>query len=128
MADEIQVAEPRELLGRLVRQVWMEWAREQPDSKPSWLLPWEELDDGQREVDMRIGAMLFSKGRTAGIEYVETAIAGLHEPQEVRFSQGPRQGRTFKVCPRCSNAAGTAVMVPCPEMKVLADLKAWAAA
>lgn len=24
-------------------------------AKPSWLLPWELLDDGQREVDMRIG-------------------------------------------------------------------------
>ena len=45
----------REALGRLVRQVWMDWAREQPDPKPSWLAGWDELDDGQREVDMRIG-------------------------------------------------------------------------
>ena len=52
-------AEPRELAGRYVRQAWVEWAREQPDPKASWLLPWEELDDGQREVDMRIGAALF---------------------------------------------------------------------
>jgi hypothetical protein len=61
-------AEPRELVGRLVRQVWVQWAREQPDPKPSWLLPWEELDDGQREADMRIGAMLFEKGYQAGWE------------------------------------------------------------
>ena len=60
-------AEPRELLGRLVRQVWTEWAREQPEAKPSWLLPWEDLDDGQREVDMRIGAVLFEQGKKAGI-------------------------------------------------------------
>ena len=59
-------AEPRELLGRLVRQVWLEWAREQPDAKPSWLLPWEELDDGQREVDMRIGEVLFERGKVLG--------------------------------------------------------------
>lgn len=58
-------AEPRELLGRLVRQIWIEWAREQDDPKPSWLLPWEELDDGQREVDMRIGETLFEAGRRA---------------------------------------------------------------
>jgi hypothetical protein len=45
----------REDLGRLVRQTWVDWAREQPDPKPSWLMPWEDLDDGQREVDMRIG-------------------------------------------------------------------------
>jgi hypothetical protein len=58
-------AEPRELVGRLVRQVWVEWAREQPDAKPSWLLPWEETDGGQREVDMRIGAALFEAGKQA---------------------------------------------------------------
>lgn len=57
--------EPRELLGRLVRQTWTEWAAEQPDAKPSWLLPWEEIDEGQREVDMRIGEMLFEAGRAA---------------------------------------------------------------
>ena len=44
-----------EQMGRLVRETWVGWAHEQPDPKPSWLVPWEELDDGQREVDMRIG-------------------------------------------------------------------------
>ena len=67
MSDRV-VAEPRELVGRLVRQIWVEWAREQPDARPSWLLPWEELDDGQREVDMRIGDVLFTKGFQAGRE------------------------------------------------------------
>lgn len=56
-------AEFRESLGRLVRETWVAWAREQPDPKPSWLLPWEELDQGQREVDMRIGAALFERSR-----------------------------------------------------------------
>jgi len=46
----------RELLGRAVRAIWVDWAAEQPDPTPSWLLGWDELDDGQREVDMRIGA------------------------------------------------------------------------
>jgi hypothetical protein len=46
----------RELLGRVVRAAWVAWAKEQPDPKPSWLTGWDELDDGQREVDMRIGA------------------------------------------------------------------------
>jgi hypothetical protein len=48
-------ADPREELGRVVRDTWVAWAREQPDPKPSWLTGWNELDDGQREVDMRIG-------------------------------------------------------------------------
>jgi len=45
----------REHLGPLVRQVWVDWAREQPDPKPGWLTGWDDLDEGQREVDMRIG-------------------------------------------------------------------------
>lgn len=45
----------REACGRLVRETWVKWASEQPDPKPSWLVPWEDLDAGQREVDMRIG-------------------------------------------------------------------------
>lgn len=45
----------REELGRIVRETWVAWAREQAVLKPSWLVPWDELDPGQREVDMRIG-------------------------------------------------------------------------
>lgn len=61
-------AEPRELLGRIVRNTWVEWARDQPDPKPSWLLPWDELDDGRKEADMRIGLTLFEYGKRAGTE------------------------------------------------------------
>jgi hypothetical protein len=46
----------RTKLGRIVRETWVRWAKKQPDPKPSWLVPWEHLDSGQREVDMLIGA------------------------------------------------------------------------
>lgn len=49
------MADEREHLGRIVRDTWVAWASGQPDPKPSWLVPFDELDDGQREVDMRIG-------------------------------------------------------------------------
>ncbi|HEY3652365.1 MAG TPA: hypothetical protein VGL33_30655 [Streptosporangiaceae bacterium] len=52
----------RERLGRIVRETWVAWALEQPDAKPSWLVRWEELDDGQREVDMRIGEAVAASG------------------------------------------------------------------
>lgn len=45
----------RETLGRIVRLAWVEWAREQPSPKPSWLKPWEELSETGREADRRIG-------------------------------------------------------------------------
>jgi len=42
-------------LGRLVRETWVKWAEKQTYAKPSWLDPWEQLDEGQKEVDMLIG-------------------------------------------------------------------------
>jgi len=45
----------REELGRLVRETWVAWAKEQPTPKSHWLVPWEELDEPLREVDRRIG-------------------------------------------------------------------------
>lgn len=48
----------REELGKLVRQVWIEWAQEQPNVKTSWLVPWDELSEPDREVDRRIGETL----------------------------------------------------------------------
>ena len=60
--------DPREPLGRIVRETWVAWAREQYRPKPSWLLLWEELDNGQREVDMRIGAAVAVRAiRDAGL-------------------------------------------------------------
>lgn len=56
-----------ESLGQLVRETWIEWAQEQPDPKPSWLTPWDDLDEGQREVDTRIGATVAAVARAAEV-------------------------------------------------------------
>lgn len=58
-------ASDREALGRLVREVWIAWAREQPNPKPSWLVPWEGLSEPDREVDRRIGERLAAEGERA---------------------------------------------------------------
>jgi hypothetical protein len=50
--------EEREALGRTVREEWIAWAKEQPDPKPSWLVPWEGLSEPDKEVDRRIGERL----------------------------------------------------------------------
>lgn len=52
----------REALGRFVREVWVEWAKDQPNPKPSWLVPWEQLSESDKEVDRRIGERLFTLG------------------------------------------------------------------
>jgi hypothetical protein len=50
-----------------VRRIWVAWAREQDDPKPSWLVPWEGLDERDREVDRRIGEQLFALGQRDAI-------------------------------------------------------------
>lgn len=47
----------RERLGKIVRSTWIAWAATQPDvaKHPTWLLPWDEIDERDREVDRAIG-------------------------------------------------------------------------
>lgn len=45
----------RDHLGRIVREAWIAWAKEQPDPKPSWLVPYDELSEADKEADRRIG-------------------------------------------------------------------------
>lgn len=54
-------------LGRAVRDEWVAWARDQPDPKLSWLVPWDDLDEGQRAVGIRIGRTLFDLGAVTAV-------------------------------------------------------------
>lgn len=56
-------SETRERLGKLVREVWIAWAKEQPTPKESWLKPWEGLSEPDKEVDRRIGETLYNLER-----------------------------------------------------------------
>lgn len=56
----------REVLGRYVRNVWLAWALEQANPKPSWVASWEAISDREREVDMRIGEQLYDLGYRSG--------------------------------------------------------------
>jgi len=51
-----------EELGRLVREEWVAFAKEQPNPKPNHLVGWDELDPMNRAIDCRIGAALYLKG------------------------------------------------------------------
>lgn len=79
-----------EALGRLVRRVWVDFARMQPNPKPHHLLPWEELDEPNKEVDRLIGRAV----ATAAIEAVlsmlraelEDSARGVEGIEKVRRS------------------------------------------
>jgi len=84
----------REDLGRVVREEWIAWARQQSDPKPSWLVPWEELPEPDREVDRRIGERLYGIGRTDGaaekVSIDEEHLARQREWSRRTFGPGRR--------------------------------------
>lgn len=45
----------RDVLGRVVRSAWIEWAAKQPNPKSSWLVSYDELDEPDKEADRLIG-------------------------------------------------------------------------
>lgn len=45
----------REDAGRMVREAWVRWAETQPNPKPSWLVPYHELSEADKEADRQIG-------------------------------------------------------------------------
>ena len=45
----------RDALGRLVREAWVRWALTQPNPKPSWLVPYDQLSEPDKEADRQIG-------------------------------------------------------------------------
>ena len=88
------MSDDREPLGRLVRETWIDWALEQPGAiKPAWLTRWEDLDSGQREVDMRIGsavavrAVADAKLRNERLEAQVFAL-GAHMPTIIEALRG----------------------------------------
>ena len=48
----------RDQLGEMVRIAWVKWARTQPDPKPTWLVPYAELSEPDKEADRQIGEAL----------------------------------------------------------------------
>lgn len=56
-------AEQRDRLGRKVREAWVIWAKQQPNPKPSWLLPYDELSEPNKEADRQIGEAVATEQR-----------------------------------------------------------------
>lgn len=58
-ADQLNGGRPlpfdRDELGRMVREAWVRWAQTQPMPKASWLIPYNELTEADKEADRQIG-------------------------------------------------------------------------
>lgn len=67
-------AQLREVLGKHVREVWLAWARMQPDAKRAWINAWEDVEERHREVDRDIGEALFNMGRQSVVDELMASL------------------------------------------------------
>ncbi len=92
----------REELGKIVRAEWIRWAEQQPDAKPGWLLPWDDMTERDREADRRIG------------EAVADALQQEEQRQRLGPEGSPWMGAGFFAT--ATHPACSALIVP-PETK-----------
>ena len=80
----------RERLGRVVRDAWVAWAKEQPNPKPHHLDSWEALPESIREVDRRIGQAVMDaivkRGKGHGQVHVGSLVSTANGKPYVELS------------------------------------------
>lgn len=59
LLQRFQTPPDPDILGQIVREAWVKWAKNQPDPKPSHLLPYADISEEDREADRQIGMAVF---------------------------------------------------------------------
>jgi hypothetical protein len=63
--------------GRIAREARVRWARKQPDPKPAWLVPYDELSEADKDADRMIGCAVAARASRATHAELEPIIADL---------------------------------------------------
>jgi hypothetical protein len=65
-----KTADTNEEIGKLVRDVWVQFCIEKGVNKESHLTPWDDLSDSDKEVDKRIEIAITNKVKNSIVEYL----------------------------------------------------------
>jgi hypothetical protein len=77
----------RDALGRVVRDAWIRWAKTRPDPKPSWLVPYDELSEPDKEADRQIAEAVLGDMNARRIWLAEKKSRdGLTEAEAAEFN------------------------------------------
>jgi hypothetical protein len=82
----LPIANNREDGGRLLREYWMERARQHPDPKYGWLLSWAELDEWNKETDRYMWERIVAPYNEANMQ-LHIRIQRLERDLEARESK-----------------------------------------
>lgn len=79
-----EIAVDRDVLGRVVREAWVRWAQTQPDPKPHWLAPYDELSEPDKEADRQIGEAVLAVLRSESLSATarDAEVAALRADKE----------------------------------------------
>ena len=107
------MTDDREPLGRVVRETWVAWAKEQPDvaEHPSWTEPYDRIPARDREVDMRIGSAVAAEAlRQYEAEREALTLA--------RLSRSVKLARIAALCrkSRCSDEGCEGHLIPAADI------------
>jgi hypothetical protein len=91
--------EVRDNLGRRARDVWVRWASQQDNPKPSWLVSWEQLSESEREVDRQIGESLWMLGIDCA-----ASVCRMEAEEERVYTSGEAGERFAMPKERCAEA------------------------
>ena len=69
----------RDVLGRVVRKAWVQWARTQPNAKPFWLVPYDSLTESDKEADRQIGEAVAHALEAADLSDYEKMLGKANE-------------------------------------------------
>ena len=75
----------RDTLGRFVREAWVRWAQTQPNPKPSWLAPYDDLSEPDKEADRQIGEAI-ARWTLIGDSARTASLVGIRKTNEGRKS------------------------------------------
>lgn len=68
---------PRDILGKIVRDAWIRWAGDQPNPKPSWLVPYDDLSESDKEADRQIAEAVLGDMNARRIYLAERKSRGI---------------------------------------------------
>jgi len=89
----------RDYGGRLVREAWVAWALTQSNPKPTWLVPYDDLSEPDKEADRQIAEALWQD--RAMSDY-------LYDPDGLRAALRLAENRIFDLTVRLAEYRATA--------------------
>lgn len=118
VVEAARASRDRDSLGRRVREVWVEWAKRQPNPKPSWLVSYDELSEADKEADRCIGAALWGDSFADGINATDTVAPLYAAPTRAALERVARRAWSMGYSAGCAG-------VDTKEADITRAVEAW---